>query len=118
MNDILFEVLKCIVVVCCMVTCRYVVPWVKAQTEIAENSLLVGLARTAVMFAEQTVPAGNGKLKKTIVREHLETLLARKKIQITDEQLDALIEAAVKQMKNDDILAQVIVSQESDNSGS
>ena len=115
MNDIVFEVLKCAVIVCIMVLCRHVIPWVKAQMDATQYSFLMELARTAVLFAEQTIPgSGNGKLKKAVVRDYLEDLLARKKIHITEEQLDALIEAAVNQMKREDILAQPIIVQEPD----
>ena len=115
MNDIVFEVLKCAVIVCIMVLCRHVIPWVKAQMDATQYSFLMELARTAVLFAEQTISgSGNGKLKKAVVRDYLEDLLARKKIHITEERLDALIEAAVNQMKREDILAQPIIVQEPD----
>ena len=96
MNDILFEILKAVVIVAVMVVTRYVVPWIKSKISESQYAVVVALIETAVAAAEQTITAeGSGEEKKAQVLEYVQTELAERGITITDEQLDTLIEAAV-----------------------
>jgi len=96
MNDILFEVLKAIVIIAIMVVVRYMVPWIKAKTKLLNNELLESLITAAVQYAEQTITGANaGKEKKAIVTEFLREQLIARNISISDEQLDVLVESAV-----------------------
>ena len=87
MSDICFEGLKILVMVAVLVLTRYVLPWV-AQW-----------AYKAVLMAQQTMKATDGKEKKAIVTQFLKELLQEKNIALSDTQIEILIEAAVKQMK-------------------
>ena len=84
MSDICFEGLKILVMVAVLVLTRYVLPWVKSK---------------AVLMAQQTMKATDGKEKKAIVTQFLKELLQEKNIALSDTQIEILIEAAVKQMK-------------------
>lgn len=101
MNDILFEILKVLVMVAALVIARYIVPWVKEKIGAENLNTVTQWAKYAVLMAQQA-PAlwdKTGEDKKDYVTKFLKKLLTAKNISISDEQLDILIEAAVKQMK-------------------
>lgn len=102
MNEILFEVLKGVLIVSVMICARYIVPWLKQQTEFTKNELLMSAVKAAVQYAEQTIKnPQSGKEKKAIVTRYLRELLIAKNISISEEQLDTLIESAVYAMKQE-----------------
>ena len=93
MDEILFEVMKCVVIVVCLLITRYAIPFLKQTIEKQQNEVLNALVQIAVQYAEQCYDTG--KEKKEIVTEFLKTQLQAKNISISDEQLNALIESAV-----------------------
>lgn len=99
MSEIIFEVVKLVVMLCVMLAARYVIPWVKSRIDAENLSLIEKWAEKAVLKAQQVMQSDSGADKKETVMQFLQEILAEKNITITDEQLDTLIEAAVKQMK-------------------
>ena len=99
MSDICFEGLKILVMVAVLVLTRYVLPWVKSKADSEKLNLVAQLAYKAVLMAQQTMKATDGKEKKAIVTQFLKELLQEKNIALSDTQIEILIEAAVKQMK-------------------
>ena len=99
MNEILLEILKLVIMVVMLVIIRYFIPWIKTQIGIQNMQTITEWAKYAVLSAQQTLQAASGKDRKAVVTEFLKELLTAKNIFISDEQLDILIEAAVKQMK-------------------
>lgn len=99
MNEILFEVLKVVIMVAVLLITRYVIPWVKGCIGADKLELAEKWAQYAVLKAQQVMWADNGPERKAYVTEFLKELLIEKNIALSDEQLDILIEAAVKQMK-------------------
>ncbi len=99
MNEILFEIIKVVVMVAALVITRYVIPWVRERIGADKLALVEKWARYAVLKAQQVMWADNGPERKAYVTEFLKELLIEKNIALSDEQLDILIEAAVKQMK-------------------
>ena len=97
MSDICFEGLKILVMVAVLVLTRYVLPKSKADSE--KLNLVAQWAYKAVLMAQQTMKATDGKEKKAIVTQFLKELLQEKNIALSDTQIEILIEAAVKQMK-------------------
>lgn len=97
MNDVLFEVLKAVVVLVFVLMARYAVPWIKLQVENTKYAWIVKWVELSVKSAEQTI-IGTGPDKKAIVTEFIKGLLIKKNIVISDEQLSTLIEAAVFEM--------------------
>lgn len=99
MNEILFELLKAVIIVSIIVGMKYIIPWIKENTDLAKNQILMDIVTAAVQYAEQTITDnGSGEQKKAIVTEFLKEQLIAKNISITDEQLNALIESAVYAM--------------------
>lgn len=99
MDDIVFEILKCVVMVAALIVARYFVPWIKSVIETNNLSVVVEWVSSAVLMAQQVYTGAKGSDKKETVVKFLKSVLAEKNITITDEQLDTLIEAAVKEMK-------------------
>ena len=102
MRDIILELLKLTIMIATLVITRYVVPWIKAKTQSDTMSLLIDWTMQAVLAAEQTHDAGSGAEKKAIVTEFIKKLLIQKNISLSDEEIEMLIEAAVRQMKMED----------------
>jgi LL-H family phage holin len=98
MNDILFEILRMVVVVAIILLTRYVVPYLKTKIEESKNKWLLAWVETAVKSAQQSID-DTGEEKKAIVTKFLKEMLIQKNISISDEQLSNLIEAAVFAMK-------------------
>lgn len=100
MNDIIFEILKLAVMVAVLVITRYVVPWIRTKIDNEALNLAAQWALKAVHSTQQVMESESGAEKKAVVTEFLKDILTAKNIALSDEQLDALIEAAVKEMKN------------------
>lgn len=98
MRDIVLEVLKLTIMIATMLITRYAIPWLKAKTENAVMQTLIDWIGQAVMAAEQTHQAETGQERKAIVTEFIKKILIKKNISLSDEELDTIIEAAVKQM--------------------
>lgn len=99
MNDILFEALKLLVMAMALVVTRYLIPWIKAQIDNQKMQTITEWAKNAVLSTQQVLWAKPGVDRKAEVTRFLKKMLIAKNISISDEQLDILIEAAVKQMK-------------------
>lgn len=99
MNEILFEALKLVVMVAVLIVARYFIPWVNAQIDAQKMQTITEWAKNAVLSTQQVLWAKPGADRKAEVTKFLKKMLIAKNISISDEQLDILIEAAVKQMK-------------------
>lgn len=99
MNEIIFEVIKIVVMVAVLVVTRYLVPWLKDKIGADKLAATEKWARYAVLKAQQVLWEKDGQDRKAYVTEFLKEILIAKNIALSDEQLDVLIEAAVKQMK-------------------
>lgn len=99
MRDIYLEIAKLVLMILAALITRYLIPWIKAKTEGETISLICDWTAQAVLAAEQTHGAGTGTEKKQIVREFIQKILAQKGVALTDEEIDIMIEAAVKQIQ-------------------
>ncbi len=99
MDSIVFEVVKIIIMVAALVVTRYLVPWIKDKIGADQLAVVEKWAKYAVLKAQQVLWEQDGVDKKAYVTEFLKEILMAKNIALSDEQLDVLIEAAVKQMK-------------------
>lgn len=99
MNEIIFEVIKIVVMVAALVITRYLIPWLKEKIGADKLATAEKWAKYAVLKAQQVLWEQDGQDKKAYVTEFLKEILIAKNIALSDEQLDVLIEAAVKQMK-------------------
>ena len=98
MREITLEALKLLVMILAVVLTRYVVPWLKAKTENETMEAIIDWTVQAVLAAEQAHHAQTGEERKYIVTEFIKHILAQKNIDLTDQEISTLIEAAVKQM--------------------
>lgn len=99
MDNIIFEFVKIVVMVAALVITRYLVPWIRNKIGADKLAEAEKWVKYAVLKAQQVLWAEDGADKKAYVTEFLKELLIAKNIALSDEQLDVLIEAAVKQMK-------------------
>lgn len=96
MDELLFTIIKLLVIVVITVVMRYGFPLLKGFIESTKLNEAVKWAKWAVDSAEQTIKkGGSGAEKKAIVTKFLKEILTEKNIALSDAQLDALIEAAV-----------------------
>lgn len=102
MNKILFDVLVGVLIICITLITRYLIPYIKRLIHDSQYSELLDIINQAVEALEQTVKkSGMGACKKAEVVKFVTNWLNEKKIVISEEQLDKLIEAAVFTMNND-----------------
>jgi len=102
MSDIIFEVVKLIVMVLAMITARYLIPWIKEVLGADRLAVIEKWTKYAVEMAQQVYWNEDGAQRKEIVTKFLKEILIEKNLSISDEQLEVLIEAAVKEMKMQD----------------
>lgn len=102
MNDLTFMLLKVVVSICAAMITAYVIPYIKTLKEDARFAGVIDMIELAVRAAEQTIrEQGQGKAKKAEVIRFVSDWMAKNGIRITDEELNALIEAAVYQMNQE-----------------
>lgn len=102
MRDIILELLKLTIMIAIFLITRYAIPFIRAKTENSVMQALIDWTVQAVLAAEQTHDAGSGVEKKAIVTEFIKKMLLQKNIALSDEEINMLIEAAVRQMKMED----------------
>lgn len=116
MNEIVFEVLKLIA----MVAAGYLVcMWTYARNKWGDElTTLAEWAKHAVHWAQQVYWAETGAARKAVVLEFLKSVRTRYKIKMSDEQIEVLLEAAVKQMNADNGIEYVLIdTPEDDDNG-
>lgn len=96
MNDIILQIVQLIVVIIFGVCGAYIIPAIKQNVNTSKFDSVVEWIKIAVAAAEQVVEGkGMGAEKKAKVVEFIKTKVTELGIEISDEDLDALIEAAV-----------------------
>lgn len=99
MNDLTFNLLKIVISVVTALLAYYVIPYLKNKFKQDKYKDLVEAVKVAVDAAEQTFKEGGmGKVKKEDVIKFITSYLNENKIDISVDQLDRLIEAAVFQL--------------------
>jgi hypothetical protein len=97
MEELLFQLLLAVVTVIAGAIGRFVIPWIKEKVEGTKFQNVCEWTETFVAAAEQYIKTG-GPDKKTYVAVHLKNLLKSKKLSLSDEQLNALIESTVNEL--------------------
>lgn len=101
MNDVLYLVIKILVIIAITLITRYLVPYIKERLEQSKYKWIADVVSQAVKSAEQTITGRkSGAERKAIVVDFIKTLLIQKNISISDEQIDNLIESAVYTLKH------------------
>ena len=99
MSEVAFEFIKVTVMLVALVIARYLVPWLKEKIGADKLAEAEKWVKYAVLKAQQVLWEESGTDKKAYVTMFLKEILMAKNIALSNEQLDVLIEAAVKQMK-------------------
>ena len=100
MDDRIFDLILCLIPVLGTILTVYIIPLIKefiGNEKLAkyEEWALMGVKAAEMLFHEK----GMGATKKEYVVNFLNEMFNKNKIVITVEQIDVLIEAAVKQLK-------------------
>lgn len=98
MSDLLFDLVQAIIVVAIGLVVRYLVPWIKSQIEGTKLKEIINWSYKFVEAAEQIFGSGKGADKKDYVTKMLKKLLTAKKLALSEEQINALIEGIVNEM--------------------
>ena len=99
MTEILFEIVKIIVMIIAAVTGCYVIPWIRQTAADRKLDTAYYWVQQAVLCAQQLLSGQPGEDKKEYVLNVLNGILAQHGITMNGEQLDILIEAAVRELK-------------------
>lgn len=100
MNDITFNILKIVVTIATALISVYVIPLLKEKLKDAKYQQLLEIVEVAVRAAEQTIKgSGLGSVKKDEVINFVSEWMMIHGIEISQDQLDQLIEAAVYNLK-------------------
>lgn len=92
MNNAIYQILTLVISILGLVLTYFVVPWMQSKVSNEKMTLIKMWVQVAVAAAEQLFKTpGMGAEKK----KHVIEFLKSKGITITDQELDALIEAAV-----------------------
>ena len=99
MDDLTFIILRVVTTAVALVIAYYVVPALKVvvQNHIDEN--VTGFINACVYAAQQQFKPEDGAIKKNYVLKNVREWLQERGIEITEEQLNILIESAVLDMK-------------------
>lgn len=101
MNNLLFKILEVVVTVAFTAACRYLIPWIQTQLRQSKYDLLADIINDAVYAVEQSIKGdAMGEKRKAIVHDYAVRACEKYKIPFYAEQIDMLIEAAVKGMKD------------------
>ena len=92
----------CVALLAAIIT-KYVIPILQQKINSAGYSELLETITAAVKCAEQTMQKSTGTDKKEYVVNLVQTVLASKSVSWTDEQINALIEAAVYEVKQNEL---------------
>lgn len=99
MDNSLFNIISLATVLIFALIARHLIPLIKNRANFDDFAQLLEWIDAAVQYAQQTMYDETGAEKKTAVLELITDYCKKKGINITAEQLDVLIESAVKQLK-------------------
>lgn len=100
MNDKVFELILAIIPVLGVIITGFVIPFIKEKIGSEKLAKYEYWAKTAVNAAEMLfTSSGSGADKKAYVISFLDNMFNKNKTVITEQQIELLIESAVKQMK-------------------
>lgn len=98
MSDVAMYIAELIVVAIVIAISRFVIPCALNYVQNSNLNAAAQWVKFAVLKAEQVFSEYTGKEKKEYVEQFVQETLQKLKIDITSDQVDTLIESAVKQM--------------------
>ena len=95
-----FELLAYIITICIGVVTSYITRYLKEKGVVAQLEAKKEYVNIVVNAIEQTYKTANGKEKFNAAKNKIIEVLNDKKINITEDELEVLIEAVVKEMNS------------------
>ncbi len=103
MNENIFDLILAIIPVLGVIITGFLIPFIKEKIGSEKLVKYEYWVTTAVQAAEMLyTESGSGAEKKQYVVNFLNDMFNKNKVVITEDQLNLLVEAAVKQMKMDE----------------
>lgn len=103
-RELILQIIEVLISVAVFIVTRYLVPAIREWMRGTQLEQIIKWTGQAVLAAEQMYGgAYTGKERKAIVTSFLKRMLLHKNITISDEELEMLIEAAVKEMNMNDL---------------
>ena len=110
MKDTTEIIVKIIFSIVLILISTYLIPYLKTLRDDVRWQKLINMVEAAVNAAEQTIKEpGSGKEKKEMVVKFVTKWMVEQGISVTEDEVDALIEAAVKRMNDK---SQYIIAEE------
>lgn len=103
-KDIIMQALKLVIMVVTLIITRYVIPYLKAKTDAEKTDKLLKYVREGVRAAEQIFDQKDSRTKKKYVMHYVGRILEQMSIPLTEEELELLVEAAVRTMNAEECL--------------
>lgn len=100
MNDKLFDIILMLIPILGVIITSFVIPFIKEKIGSEKLAKYEYWANIAVRAAEMLwIESGKGADKKQYVVDFLNKMFNKNKVVITEQQIEILVEAAVRQMK-------------------
>lgn len=99
MDELMMKILELVITVAIAVITRYLVPYIKTKIETEKINEVMRWVAEFVDAAEQVYGAKTGKTKKEFVVDAIKKQCEDLGINITEAQIEALIESAVFDLK-------------------
>ena len=100
-EELIFKAAELVVMVISILIARYFIPWLKEKVQNEKVQKVAEWVEYAVLWAEQVYSDRTGATRKKLVLDFVENLVQRSGIGmdvLTTEQIEVLIEAAVRAM--------------------
>lgn len=97
-REMILDIVRVLIAVAAFAITRYIIPAFREWIRGTQLEQVIKWAYRAVLAVEQTCGTYTGPQKKKIVTDFIRRMLIRKNITLSDEEINMLIEAAVKEM--------------------
>lgn len=99
MDDLIFQIVETAVMVCVLILFRYVIPWVRQSLYNIKYERVVKEFSTLVYAVQERYKDKEGAEKRQIVTDKIKELLKTMNVNLKDEQIRELNDAAVMAMR-------------------
>ena len=99
MEKIIYNLVMLVVMILTALVSRYLIPILRSKIGETNYSMVYSLVEDAVLMAQQVLKEEPGEGRKKFVINYVTAKLEEYGIRIDQEQVDVMIEAAVKRMK-------------------
>ena len=101
-QEVMNVIVKSVISIVSVLITVYVIPWIKKKIGSANYATVIQYITIAVHAAEQLYTEDQWSEKKKYVEDYVSDICSKDGIEITAEELDALIEGIVNEVKHSD----------------